>query len=73
MKNLKGGKCSEEGCDRILSFYNPGPKCFFHSLDKEAQEELNQSPSRPEITLCSSGPCGIAAHKTFLRYDGYKE
>jgi hypothetical protein len=66
-------RCIEPGCDKILSIYNRGPKCFFHSLDKEAQKELNQWPSLGDMPLCSSSLCGVDAHNTFSIYQGYRD
>ncbi len=73
MKITEVRTCIEEGCGKVLSIYNPGPKCFFHSLEKSVQEELNQSPSLPDMSSCSSGPCGVDAHSTFSTYEGYRD
>lgn len=65
-----GRRCNE--CRKLLSIYNEGPKCYFHSLDKKTQKDLNKEAPSPEpFCLCGSGPVGIAAQLTFMRYDGY--
>ncbi len=60
----RGRRCSEEGCDTVLSMYNPSAYCAIH-LRAERQSRGKRETERELLTkTCGSQACGLTFETT---------